>query len=238
MNAITTFENRIRTRPQNIRQIEQKQLIMGMVEDSKPLLLDMSDPQPGAILVTGDQGAGKTRFLMSLIKMAAMSKQPGKIDFVLLTKYPRDFDGFDGAGYLSGVWNTALETTADALYELACTVEDGSNRKPTVFMVDGIESIFAMDQITQENIAYILEEGAQTGIWSIVTANSQLIIQYPDLLKGFRTRIYGHVSDVRIARALSPNSAPMATLAAGYQFCIRENRQWLKFWIPTPGLPQ
>jgi hypothetical protein len=68
----------------------------------------------------------------------------------------------------------------------------------------------------------------------VVTANADLIVDLPDWLDCFRTRIYGRVSNPRTADRLTDIAdAPLNTLLPGTQFCLREKSQWLKFWLPT-----
>jgi len=205
-----------------------------MAEDGKPLLLSLTDPHPGSILVTAERACGKTHFLKMLIQAAALLKQPGEVEFFVLTCYPQDFAHVDAPNHLQGVWSAEDESASELIYEIACRVETPAKRQPTMLLIDGLDAILQLDPIAQKNLAYILEDGPQAMVWPVLTANANMIVQWPDWLACFHTRIYGRVSDPNTARDLTPNpGAPLNRLLPGTQFCMREKSQWLKFWLPT-----
>jgi hypothetical protein len=49
----------------------------------------------------------------------------------------------------------------------------------------------------------------------------------------FRTRIFGRIENERVAAALGGDKASaLDQLQAGMQFSLRENGNWLRFWLP------
>jgi hypothetical protein len=210
-------------------------LLFGMAVDGKPLLLSLSNSQPGSILVTAERGSGKTHFLKMLLQAAARLKRPSDAQFAVLTSYPDDFAHIQASQHLLGVWASYDEpATSDMLYQLACRVEDAKNRQPIILLVDGLDAIFQLDQQSQDNLVYILANGPEAMVWPVVTANADMIVDLPDWLDCFRTRIYGRVSNPTTAAMLSTlPGAPLNSLLPGTQFCLREKSQWLKFWLPT-----
>jgi len=209
-------------------------LLFGLAADGKPLLLSLSDPHPGPILVTAERGGGKTHFLKMLLLAAKRLKRPTEVQFAALTSYPDDFAHIQAPEHLLGIWASYEAAASEMLYQLACRIEEGRNQQPILLLVDGLDALFQLDQSSQDNLAYILENGPQARVWPLVTANADMIVDLPDWLACFRTRIYGRVSDPRTAEALtSAPGAPLHSLLPGTQFCLREKSQWLKFWLPT-----
>jgi hypothetical protein len=209
-------------------------LLFGLASDGKPLLLSLADPRPGPVLVTADRGSGKTHFLKMLVLAAKRLRHPSDVQFALLTSYPNDFAHLKAPDHLRGVWAAYDESASQMLYEFARIIQAGGNEQATVLLVDGLDAISDLTPQAQEDLVYILDNGPQQRIWPLVTANADMIVEWPDWLECFRTRIYGRVNNPRTARAItSVSGAPLESLLPGTQFCLREKSEWLKFWLPT-----
>ncbi len=50
--------------------------LLGACEDGLPFLFDLTNPAPGAVLVTGDAAGGKTRLLHSILHSACRMNTP------------------------------------------------------------------------------------------------------------------------------------------------------------------
>ena len=63
--------------------------------------------------------------------------------------------------------------------------------------------------------------------------NAERVTQVDIWLEAFRTRIFGKVQDDRTAEDLTGiTGTTLRHLQAGLQFALREDGDWLKFWIP------
>jgi hypothetical protein len=50
----------------------------------------------------------------------------------------------------------------------------------------------------------------------------------------FRTRVFGRIEKERVAEALGGDqTSALNRLEAGIQFSLRENGEWLRFWLPS-----
>jgi len=208
-------------------------LLFGIAGDGKPLLLSLSNPRPGPILVAAERGSGKTHFLKMLLLAAQRLVAPGEVQFVVITGVPDDFAHLQAPDHLLGVWPAYDVVSTDLLYQLACRVEAAKNQRPVLLLIDGLDAIFQLEASAQENLAYILAHGPDALVWPVVTANADLLINLPDWLACFRTRIYGRITNPGTIEALtSVPGAPLNSLLPGAQFCLREQSRWLKFWLP------
>jgi hypothetical protein len=220
--------------PGGLVSLPEDALLFGISADGLPLLLHLRDPRPGPVLVIGERGSGKTDFLKLLLLAEQRLAAPSAIRFVILTDHPADFDEIHAPERLLGVYPAYEAGSAEMLSQLAWRVQSPQVDQPILLLMDGLESILQMEAEAQENLAYILVNGPQALVWPVVTINSEMGLRLPEWLAYFRTRIYGRIANPSTAEALTPiPGAPLNSLFPGAQFCLRQNSNWLRFWLPS-----
>src|SRR5689334_12467075 len=56
-------------------------LFLGMAADGFPVLLNLYDPHPGPMLITGETGSGKTTFLKSIAQSVVQTQHERDVQF-------------------------------------------------------------------------------------------------------------------------------------------------------------
>jgi hypothetical protein len=208
-------------------------LFLGIAEDDLPVLLNLSDPVPGPVLVAGDSGSGKTRLLQLVAAAVGLTHDPDRLRFAVIAETPAEWETLSASPNCEGVlsFNEPLTTNYIAsLVNWAHTNKDSDEY--VLVLIDGLEGLHA-DQTLHQSLRWLLLRGPSRRIWPIVTLKATRAAAVAQWLPSFRTRLCGHIA---ADRDLSPLAGQVAAsfdhLTPGTQFAMREGREWLPFWLP------
>ena len=210
-------------------------LFLGIASDGLPVLLNLHDPLPGPMLVTGDAGSGKTTFLRTLAHAAAQTHRPENLQFGVITARPEEWEDMKDAPHRVGVFPAYHSSAQDFLLSLASWAHGNKTISQSVLLlVDELEAVAGLDFDALQNLRWLLLRGPARRVWPIITMDAGRYGQVISWIPNFRTRIFGRIENPRVAAALGgdPVSA-LETLEARRQFSLRENRNWLRFWLPS-----
>jgi len=210
-------------------------LFLGIAADGLPVLLNLYDSHPGPILITGDAGSGKTAFLQIIAHSVAQTHSANDIQFGVITNYPEEWGSVASLPHRVGVFPVGHNSTQEFVGSLATWAHSNKNTHQCILLlVDDLESVASLDLETVQNFRWLLLRGPARRVWPIITLNAQRYGQVISWLQNFRTRIFGHVANERIAEALSGDkSSGLDQLEARIQFSLREKENWLRFWLPS-----
>ena len=210
-------------------------LFLGIASDGLPVLLNLHDPLPGPILVTGDAGSGKTTFLQTLVRAVTQTHMPESVQYAVVTHRPEEWNDDNATPHRVGVFPVHHNSAQDLLLSLASWAHGNKTaRQSVLLLVDDLEAAAGLDFDALQNLRWLLLRGPARRVWPIVTMDAGRYGQVISWIPNFRTRIFGRVENPRVAAALggAPVSA-LETLEARRQFSLRENRNWLRFWLPS-----
>jgi hypothetical protein len=208
-------------------------LFLGVASDGLPVLLNLSDPRPGALLLLGDSQTGKTDFLQGVACAASTTHSPNHLRFAVVTTHRQEWEEWESTPHCLGVWEASDTSLRDLLFDLSERVQLSGSHETLLLLVDDLQSLANLDSETQENLHWLLANGSSGRVWTIATLNADQASGLHLWVRDFGTRIYGRIADPVLADRLTPMpGANLRTLFSGAQFCIREKSHWLRFWLP------
>ena len=210
-------------------------LFLGVASDGLPVLLNLHDPVPGPLLITGETGAGKTAFLKTIARSVAQTHEPASLQFAVITNRPEEWNDLEETGHRVGVFASHHTAAQDLLLSLASWAHSNkSARQSVLLLVDDLEAVAGLEFDAVQNLRWLLLRGPARRVWPIVTMNATRYGQVLSWIQNFRTRVFGRIENERVAAALGGDElSALDSLQAGTQFSLRESGNWLRFWLPS-----
>ena len=210
-------------------------LFLGVAPDGLPVLLNLHDPHPGPVLVAGDAGSGKTVFLQTIVHSVGQTQSTEDVQYGVITAHPEEWESVEVTSHSVGIFHTQQNSAQDFMSSLAAWAHANKQaRQSLLLLIDDLESIASLDFDSLQNFRWLLLRGPARRVWPIITLNAAHREEVASWLQIFRTRIFGHIEDELVAAKLGADTTSVLDqLVAGIQFSLRENENWLRFWLPS-----
>jgi hypothetical protein len=210
-------------------------LFLGVAEDGLPVLLNLLDPVPGSILIAGDAGSGKTRMLQTIARGVDHMHTPQDVQYGIITTHPDEWQELNTSQNCVQVFPSYKEDASVFLNSLASWAHSNHGEKQSVLLfIDDLSMVSKMDHEARQNLRWLLLRGPARRVWPIVTIDPRNVESVQAWLELFRTRCFGKIRDENHLHCLANSTDPeLKSLLPGTEFAMREDRDWLKFWLPT-----
>jgi hypothetical protein len=210
-------------------------LFLGMAEDGLPVLLNLYDPVPGPIFITGDKDSGKTKLLQMIARATEMLHVPAEVQYGVITQHPDEWSDFQNTQHNTGTWLTQAESTQELLQSLVNWAHDNrGNGQFFLLLIDDLEALTKLDEQTKQNLRWLLLRGSSRRVWTIVTQNASRARSLGAWLDFFRTRLFGYIEKQEDVESVAGSTdKAFNTLLKGIEFTMPEGKDWLNFWMPT-----
>ena len=222
--------------------LPQNSLILGICDDGLPLVLELSDPSPGALLFLGDDVEGLRKHLQAVLASVCLLSDPKQVQVDIISPQPETFapqklfphvqkvhvpDHEEMFGLLSCLFDLIEQRqrkdnslTGKFLKEFLPT-----NKGPVrILMIDQIDTL--VEQLAPESLAYLrwlLRRGPAANVWVLASLNAQNA-QAVDgkTLKSFGLQVGGKMRNTRQASRLTDIPLEkLSSLVAGEQACLK-----------------
>jgi hypothetical protein len=232
-STVSTLSEVLRT----LSPIPHNALFLGVANDRLPVLLNLEDPVPGPVLITGDPETGKTRLLQVISQFIENGHEPKNIRYTVITDRAAEWERCNQSPNCEGILAFRQAQTANYLNSLVDWAHSSKQDGQFVLMlVDGLEDLVGDGQL-QQAFRWLLLRGPSRHIWPIVTLNASHAEAVEKWLAAFRTRLFGHMErqpgDPRTALLTGAAKFSFNNLLARVQFAMRAGKDWLPFWLPS-----
>ena len=209
-------------------------LFLGVASDGLPVLLNLHDPIPGPLLITGDAGTGKTGLLQIISRAAGKMHQPQELQFGVLTSHPDEWSAFEDIPNNVGILPFYHRSAEDFILSLASWAhENKTSRQSVLLLLDDLEAASNLNFDARQNLRWLLLRGPARRVWPIITLTPHRMENIGPWLEAFHTRIFSTIQNPQHINQLDAESAELDSLNGGSQFTLRDGDHWLRFWIPT-----
>lgn len=214
--------------------------LLGVCEDGLPLLMDLRNPSPGSILVLGEAGSGKTRFLRSLLSSAARLNPAEQVAFQAISSQPGELERLTRSAHCLGLFSCYERKAGEAIVELSALAEQrrsGRERGPAVILaIDDLASLAgaSLDYSAFVHLKWLLSRGPGSMVWPVITLRPESVeTVHPSLLGAFRTCFQSEIGAApRRRRQLEAPRRPGRRPRQGPVFCGQIQNEWMRFAIP------
>lgn len=208
-------------------------LFFGCTEDDLPVLLDLRNPHPGPILISGDAGAGKTELLKVITQFAAHRYDPCQIQYGVVTDRPDEWKDRVQFPHCVGVFSMRDHGTVSFIKALeAWTDLRKRNQESVLLLIDGLDEFVHSHSELINEMTKILVYGAARKIRTIATCSLRQQKGTEAWLQYFHTQIFGYTKNAAIPGDAGLPETTIRSLASGCEFILKESGKWIRFRIP------
>jgi len=227
-----------------VRPVPPQTCVVGICEDHVPFLLDMSQPETGALLVTGDPAAGKTAHLRILVESVMALNSPHEVKIGVLSNQPdqwRDLaEDSQYMRYFTGVHAWYEPGAAELITRLVGLGEDRATGRhlgaTMLLIVDDLQNAFKADFEVQNGLHWLLEYGVFSQIRPVASLDAGLCPGNEFWIDAFRTFLIGKISDDSLAEALGLSGLfSTRDLIPNHEFRAFTGKAWTKYCLPQVG---
>jgi hypothetical protein len=206
-------------------------LFLGVAKDGLPVLLNLHDPLPGPLLVTGETGSGKTDFLRSIVRSLVQTHQPNDLQYGVITNNLDEWTEVENTNHSVGVFSANDKSAQDLILSMTAWAHENKRaRQSVLLLVDDLETIAKLEFDVLQNFRWLLSHGPSRRVWPVVTMDAERYGQVLSWIPLFRTRIFGCIANDRVGSALGGDKvSALDKLTAPNQFALRENDSWIRF---------
>ena len=210
-------------------------LFLGLAEDGLPVLLNLYDPIPGPILITGDQSSGKTLLLQMIARATESLHSASEVQYGVITSHPQEWIDFRQSQTNAGIHATAGESTPELLHSLVTWAHNNKGDQQSILLlIDDFEEVLKGHGQAEQDLRWLLLRGPSRRVWPIITLNAGRAGDLIDWMSFFRTRLFGRIHKPDDSQTVTGAAdARLDHLIAGAQFTMREGNTWVNFWVPT-----
>lgn len=213
-------------------------VLLGVCEDGLPFTLDLNNPAPGATLVIGDAGSGKTHLLRQALISAARLSPAYQVAFYLVAERLDEYQELSESDHCQAALTPHDPALPKLIAELARAAEERrhtpSSGTTFLLVIDDLAAcVAALDEESFTRLYWLARHGARSQVWTLAALPANRIAAVGlRFLSAFRTRLLGFCRERQvITELIGREDLPLSRLAKGREFCTPYGEEILRLWI-------
>lgn len=218
--------------------------LLGVCEDNFPVLLNLNDPTPGALLIIGDERQEQLDLLRTLVSSVALRNTPRSLQLMIVSYDPQSWkDWIAEQGWeryclgIEGLENG--EMPRDWILRLGDWTEErrmGQRSGPPILLI--MDTLSFMPRLVYDvrlNFEWLAKEGPAAQIWPVAAISTDLaqLLNGRHMLRAFHTHILGYAKDTAFYASLAGVSEKdISSFPGPGQFTVHVGDAWMRFQIP------
>lgn len=217
--------------------LSQGSVFVGACDDRLHFYMDLLDPRPGSVLITGERRAGQSRLLRSILASACLINPFRSLRYAYFSVDPPVNDVLLQQPHCFRVVANHTRAASELITQLADLAEKrlspGQKQALLIVAIDGLDALCSsLDDQAYDDLAWLIQNGPSLRIWPMATLDAaRAYLVGDELLQLFGTRLLGHM-DARHAPIFQAEASVTAQLIPEKQFCVLFDHSWLSFWVP------
>lgn len=157
--------------------LPERTIVFGRCQDGLPLLMDLEDPSPGAILIHSRAKQKARLLLKSILASAHLISPSHQVRYTLITPQPAVFGSLLFHDHCYRKLHPNDREAGQHVLEISALVEQrysGRRRGPALMLaIDDLDAFErgSLDEEAFSHLQWISREGPGVGVWPIVTAD-------------------------------------------------------------------
>jgi hypothetical protein len=226
-------QHSLKTFLKEIEPLPHHSVVIGACDDGLPVLMDLSNPRAGSILIIADPCSGKTGLLTSILSSACTTNPARSLRVTCISSKPGQLDGIARLPHAY-----QLSSPEDTLMEYIRIVEErtaSSKSSPAVLLaIDDLPNLLTrLEPIQVEQLIWLIKQGPAVQVRVIATAESEKLPYLGEsILDSFGAWLVGKMENPQDGTnlALIPKETSR-NLKPGSQFCVYFEDDWVPFWV-------
>jgi hypothetical protein len=213
-------------------------MLMGICDDGLPLVLDLTDPVAGSMLIVGDDEFYNTNLLHTLITSVTSTNTDKEINFHLISPFVNQIVTFQqDTHYKLGFepQHPDCHIIVEEFNRLVKSRQKGESIVPIhILAIDNFDQLianFSKDAIA--DLEWLIKNGPSCGVWVFATTSSEQMNNNfinPEL---FNSKIISQITEPTSNFNLPKNTnTKISKLVAGCEVLINHKKVTRHIWIP------
>jgi hypothetical protein len=215
--------------------------VLGVSREGVPILFDLNDPRPGALLVAGSSQDCIRNLLKTMLHSLMAFNSTRDAKYTIISSHIETWKPVVEAGQrLCSSMTTISAQNGNAgntIIQLAEAAEQRysgrQGESPIVLVLDGINLSRLSDFDVRLNLEWLIKNGPQVKIWPVISVTSEHAEKMSRWIAQFKTRVLGRMENDHANHIGLHTGSNAAIFDPQREFAIRINQTWTRFWVPN-----